>query len=152
MAEKFDPAPVDKHSADPNEAANADREMHDKLKAGLVGSFPASDPASITQPSPSKHDNHQHRTTDQKKLSAYEVHELLLSAHPHLTEVNLTRAAELAAPEHDATAANKNFRGDTFLAIQAVRKGIAEGASGAEGEQLLLKAIRAAEHWVAACG
>ncbi len=67
MAKKFDPAPLDKHAADPNEAANADREMHGKLKAGLVGSFPASDPASITQPAPSKHDSHQH-----KKLSFWQ--------------------------------------------------------------------------------
>lgn len=61
MAEKFDPAPFDKHAADPDEAANADREMHEKLKAGLVGSFPASDPPSITQPSPSKHDSDEHQ-------------------------------------------------------------------------------------------
>lgn len=59
MIEKFDPAPVDKHSADPNAAADADRKMHEKLKSGLVGTFPASDPVSITQPSPSKHDIHQ---------------------------------------------------------------------------------------------
>ena len=61
MAEKFDPAPHDKHAADPNEAANADRRMHEKLKSGLVGSFPASDPPSITQPSPSRHDSAQHQ-------------------------------------------------------------------------------------------
>ena len=54
MAEKFNPAPHDKHAADPREAASADREIHGKLEAGLIGSFPASDPASATQPSPSK--------------------------------------------------------------------------------------------------
>jgi hypothetical protein len=63
MMKKFDPAPVDKHAADPNAAADADRKMHDKmhekLKSGLVGTFPASDPVSITQPSPSKHDSYQ---------------------------------------------------------------------------------------------
>ncbi len=64
MAKKFDPAPVDKHAADPNQAAYADRQMHQKLKAGLVGSFPASDPASITQPAPSKHDSQQNKKTD----------------------------------------------------------------------------------------
>jgi hypothetical protein len=42
MAEKFDPAPFDKNAADQT-AAKADREMHKKLKDGLVGSFPASD-------------------------------------------------------------------------------------------------------------
>jgi hypothetical protein len=62
MAEKFNPAPFDKHSADPDAAAKADRETHAKLRSGLVGSFPASDPASITQPAPSKHDAHQHQT------------------------------------------------------------------------------------------
>jgi hypothetical protein len=54
MAEKFNPAPHDKHAADPREAASSDREIHGKLEAGLIGSFPASDPASATQPSPSK--------------------------------------------------------------------------------------------------
>jgi hypothetical protein len=73
MAEKFDPARVDKHAADPTAAAAADREMHSKLKAGLVGSFPASDPASITQPAPSVHDSHQHRAPSlwQKLLSFF---------------------------------------------------------------------------------
>jgi hypothetical protein len=63
MTEKFDPAPFDKHAADPNHAAKADQEISKKLKSGLVGSFPASDPASITQPSPSKHDSGQHQKT-----------------------------------------------------------------------------------------
>ena len=56
MAEKFDPAPHDKHADNPGEARLADREMHEKLDAGLVGSFPASDPVSATQPAPSKVD------------------------------------------------------------------------------------------------
>jgi hypothetical protein len=56
MAEKFDPAAHDKHAADPREAAVADRETHAKLEAGLIDSFPASDPVSATQPSPSKLD------------------------------------------------------------------------------------------------
>jgi hypothetical protein len=56
MAEKFDPAPHDKHAADPREAALADRKTHAKLEAGLVDSFPASDPVSAAQPAPSKHD------------------------------------------------------------------------------------------------
>jgi hypothetical protein len=56
MAEKFDPAPHDKHAADPREAALADRDMHAKLDAGLIDSFPASDPVSAAQPSPSKAD------------------------------------------------------------------------------------------------
>ena len=56
MPEKFDPAPHDKHADNPREALLADREMHDKLEAGLVGSFPASDPVSAAQPAPSKPD------------------------------------------------------------------------------------------------
>lgn len=54
MPDKFDPAPHDKHATKPREAVAADQEMHRKLEEGLVGSFPASDPASAVQPSPSK--------------------------------------------------------------------------------------------------
>jgi hypothetical protein len=56
MAETFNPAPHDKHAVDPRQAALADREIHAKLEAGLMDSFPASDPVSAAQPSPSKHD------------------------------------------------------------------------------------------------
>jgi hypothetical protein len=56
MAEKFDPAAHDKHAANPREAALADRQIHEKLEAGLMDSFPASDPVSAAQPAPSKHD------------------------------------------------------------------------------------------------
>ena len=55
MAEKFNPAAHDKHAADPREAVKADRETHTKLEAGLVDSFPASDPVSAAQPARSKH-------------------------------------------------------------------------------------------------
>jgi hypothetical protein len=54
MAEKFDPAAHDKHAANPREAASADRDTHTKLEAGLIDSFPASDPVSAAQPAPSK--------------------------------------------------------------------------------------------------
>lgn len=56
MAEKFDPAPHDKHAADPREAAAADHDIHARLEAGLIDSFPASDPVSATLPSPSRAD------------------------------------------------------------------------------------------------
>jgi hypothetical protein len=56
MAEKFDPAPRDKHAANPVEALKADREAHAKLETGLMDSFPASDPVSATQPAKSKPD------------------------------------------------------------------------------------------------
>lgn len=57
MAEKFNPAPHDKHAADPTEAARADAEMHAGLEAGLMDSFPASDPVSHAQPAPTRHDS-----------------------------------------------------------------------------------------------
>jgi hypothetical protein len=56
MAEKFNPAPHDKHAADPREAAAADHDIHARLEAGLIDSFPASDPVSAAQPSPSRVD------------------------------------------------------------------------------------------------
>jgi hypothetical protein len=57
MTEKFDPAPFDKHAADPKEALKADLIVDEQLQAGVVGgSFPASDPPSATQASPSKYD------------------------------------------------------------------------------------------------
>ena len=59
MDGKFDPAAHDKYAADPRAAAAADRDAHARLEAGLIDSFPASDPASAAQPSPSKHDRHQ---------------------------------------------------------------------------------------------
>jgi hypothetical protein len=54
MAETFNPAPHDKHAADPRETAVADQETHARLEAGLIDSFPASDPVSATQPSLSR--------------------------------------------------------------------------------------------------
>jgi hypothetical protein len=54
MTEKFDPEPHDKHAENPRQARKADRDAHTKLEAGLIDSFPASDPVSATQPSPSK--------------------------------------------------------------------------------------------------
>lgn len=61
MAEKFDPARHDKHAENPREAAAADRDVHAALEAGLIDSFPASDPVSAAQPARSKADR------DQKK-------------------------------------------------------------------------------------
>lgn len=56
MAEKFNPAPHDPHADDPKEAVRADAEMHARLEAGLIDTFPASDPVSAAQPAPSKPD------------------------------------------------------------------------------------------------
>lgn len=49
MAEKFDPAPYDKHAVAANEAALADHEVQSMLTVGLIGTFPASDPISAIQ-------------------------------------------------------------------------------------------------------
>ena len=57
MAEKFNPAAHDKHADDPKEAALADMETHARLEAGLMDTFPASDPVSAAQPAPSRHDS-----------------------------------------------------------------------------------------------
>lgn len=54
MAQTFDPAPHDKHADDLNEALAADR--HARLDTALQDSFPASDPVSAAQPTPSKAD------------------------------------------------------------------------------------------------
>jgi hypothetical protein len=50
MAEKFNPAPHDKHAEDPREASRLDRETKTKLDTGLMDTFPASDPVSVAQP------------------------------------------------------------------------------------------------------
>jgi hypothetical protein len=65
MAEKFNPAPHDPHADDPKEAARADAEMHARLEAGLIDTFPASDPVSHAQPAPTKHDEKPPSSTSQ---------------------------------------------------------------------------------------
>jgi hypothetical protein len=71
MAEKFDPAPHDKHAVDPREAARLDRAHRAKLDTGLEDTFPASDPVSASQPSitrvsvePMQHDEHERSLWD----------------------------------------------------------------------------------------
>jgi len=54
MAQTFNPAPHDKHADNLHEALAAAR--HAKLDTGLEDTFPASDPVSATQPTPSKAD------------------------------------------------------------------------------------------------
>ncbi|WP_108522138.1 hypothetical protein [Bradyrhizobium algeriense] len=70
MAEKFNPAAHDKHAEDPREAQKADREIHEKLEAGLVDTFPASDPVSAAQPAPSKADGDRANKTLWNKVRA----------------------------------------------------------------------------------
>jgi hypothetical protein len=54
MAEKFDPGAHDKHAEKPGTAAATERKIHEMLEAGLMDSFPASDPVSAAQPAPSR--------------------------------------------------------------------------------------------------
>ena len=46
----------DKYADNPKDALKADAETDKSLKAGLMDTFPASDPVSEIQPSPSIHD------------------------------------------------------------------------------------------------
>ena len=80
---------------------------------------------------------------------AREVHALLASEHPHVSDTNLMKAAELAtaAIEPDSSGSNK-LQQETFLAIRRARATIERGAGAANGEELLLDAVRAAEQWV----
>jgi hypothetical protein len=55
-AETFDPAPHDELAEDPQQARRLDHEVHAQLEAGLIDSFPASDPVSAAQPAPTRHD------------------------------------------------------------------------------------------------
>jgi hypothetical protein len=70
LAEKFDPAPRDKHAANPIAALEADREAHAKLETGLMDSFPASDPVSATQPARSKPDGDRENASLWDKVKA----------------------------------------------------------------------------------
>ena len=74
MAQKFDPAPHDKHADDPHAAELADAEMHARLEAGLIDSFPASDPASATLATHSvrRDDARRHRDENKKGTSLWD--------------------------------------------------------------------------------
>jgi hypothetical protein len=45
--------------------------MHEDLKAGLVGTFPASDPVSAAQPAKSRHDDNSASTLWKKITSVF---------------------------------------------------------------------------------
>lgn len=70
LAETFDPAPHDKHAADPRKARQADRAAHEMLEQGLIDTFPASDPPSATQPAKSKPDGDREQASLWDKLTA----------------------------------------------------------------------------------
>jgi hypothetical protein len=52
MAEQINFALVDKYADDREEAEKLNLEIHARLEAGLIDTFPASDPVRATQPSP----------------------------------------------------------------------------------------------------
>jgi hypothetical protein len=83
-----------------------------------------------------------------EKLVASEVHELLLEARPQADDVNLARAVEITSSPD--LVAHDDFRANAFLAIQRLRKAIADGAGASEAEDLLLDAISTSERWVRA--
>jgi hypothetical protein len=90
--------------------------------------------------------------TNYEQSTAHEVHTLLLSARPEPNDIHLAKAASLASAQLDMLVRQRDeFRGDTFLAIQRTRNAITDGAGAAEGEQLLVSAIRMAEKWLKAC-
>ncbi len=70
MAGKFNPAAHDKHATNPRDAALADRETHARLEAGLMDTFPASDPVSAAQPAPSKYDSNREGASLWDKIRA----------------------------------------------------------------------------------
>ncbi|MCA6114588.1 hypothetical protein J6524_06590 [Bradyrhizobium sp. WSM 1738] len=70
MPKKFNPAAHDKHAEDPRDALKADRETREKLEAGLVDTFPASDPVSAAQPARSKPDGDHANETLRGKVRA----------------------------------------------------------------------------------
>jgi hypothetical protein len=67
---KFNPAAHDKHAADSGQAVRADLDTDTKLEAGLIDSFPASDPVSAAQPAPSKPDGDREGTSLWNKVLA----------------------------------------------------------------------------------
>jgi hypothetical protein len=69
MPKKFNPAPRDKHAADPGEAQRLDEELQAKLEAGLVDTFPASDPVSAAQPAPTRPGRHRQRKREKRAHS-----------------------------------------------------------------------------------
>ena len=84
--------------------------------------------------------------SDENRI-AREVHELLLSAHPHADDDDLARAAELAKAD-DQRSPRDHVRAAVSVAILELQKSIEDGASGADLERLLLDAIEAAGRWV----
>jgi hypothetical protein len=83
-------------------------------------------------------------TTAENCNTAREVHKLLSAAKPHKDDINLARAAGLAfGMSGDDEAQERAFR-----AIQKARDAISNGLGAADGEEMLLKALRSAEQWV----
>ena len=61
MAEKVNLAPLDKYALNREEAERFDLAMHARLEAGLIDTFPASDPVGAAQPAPTV-ERHKHES------------------------------------------------------------------------------------------
>ena len=53
---KFNPAPKDVHADEIGKKSGQKTQIDKSLEKGLEGTFPGSDPVSVTQPAPSKPD------------------------------------------------------------------------------------------------
>jgi hypothetical protein len=79
--------------------------------------------------------------------TGHDVHVLLLEARPEPGNVNLAKAAHLA---ETTGLPSDDLQSKTFVAIKNVQTAIENGASAAEGEQLLMQAVSVAAHWATA--
>jgi hypothetical protein len=77
----------------------------------------------------------------------HEVHALLLEARPEPGNVNLAKGAHLA---ETTGLPREDLQFKTFVAIKNVQTAIENGASAAEGEQLLMHAVSVAARWATA--
>jgi hypothetical protein len=83
----------------------------------------------------------------QQHSIARKVHALMLDAHPQSGDHCLSAAFELASAASPRPEGNAD-RLQLIAAINALDRAIAARAASADTEQMLLKAIAAAQHWV----
>jgi hypothetical protein len=83
--------------------------------------------------------------TEHAKSIARQVHALLLNARPEANNGNLSKAAHLAEA---AGVPGDRYQMQTFVSIRNIETAIENGASTAELEQLLMRAIDVALRWM----
>lgn len=79
--------------------------------------------------------------------AAKKIHALLLDAHPQRDSRELAAALKLAEAQTSQISSG-NHRAKTILAIEALNRAVNERVGACDAEQLLLRAIGAARHWV----